>query len=242
MTSGAAVAFSPGFEEAARSEADRLKVEVERLREEAARYLEVADELSARALELELRVREIEEMLGLAPQLSFRVTPDILGGEQLRLQAVEILAEGRGPGFPIHYREWYELLVSAGYRVQGQDPLATFLSQVTRSPVIASGSPNRGVYVLDVDGAIERAAARLRAAEVALVRAQAALNSAQARAGRADAIDPSVEELGAKLAVARREHRAARREAAEVARAQAIVTRVRGRRNEKTLAETNVCS
>jgi hypothetical protein len=233
--SSTAVAFSEGFEEAARDEADRLKIEVERLRAEAARHLEVADELSARSLELELRAREIDEMLGVAPQLSLQVASHALGGEQLRLKAVEILAERRGPAFPIHYKDWYELVLDAGYRVHGRDPLATFLAQVTRSPVIASSSPNRGVYILDLDRATERAASRLRAAELALVRAQAAVNSASAGGPRVASESADLDQLRAKLALARKEHRAAQREAAEVARAQTVVSRVR-RHGESAVA------
>jgi hypothetical protein len=139
---------------------------------------------------------------------------------------VEVLASGRGPGFPIHYRDWYDLLVRAGHRVQGRDPLATFLAQVARSPVIRSAAPNRGVYILDIDGAVERATAELREAELRLVRAQAEL-SATRTGRRRDARLGTLASLEESLILARREHSAKSRLAREVAQMQELVRRVR---------------
>jgi hypothetical protein len=219
--------FSSAFAEAARSEADTLKVEALRLRDDAESHLRTAEKLSEHALELEVRARELDEMLGRSSQLALPVTQNFLGGEGLRLKAVEVLASTRGPGFPIHYKEWFELLMNAGYRVHGQDPIATFLSQITRSPVITSAAPNRGVYVLDVEAAIARAATRLRAAESALVHAQAAVNATEARLARSMGSIRSTDDTKDEFAGARREHRSAQREASEVARAHSIVARVR---------------
>ena len=48
----------------------------------------------------------------------------------------------------LHYREWFDLLTRAGYAVAGKDPLAVFLTQLTRSPVVRkSATPGR--YELD---------------------------------------------------------------------------------------------
>jgi hypothetical protein len=33
----------------------------------------------------------------------------------------------------VHYRDWYTLLCAAGFRARGQDPLANFLAQISRS-------------------------------------------------------------------------------------------------------------
>lgn len=71
----------------------------------------------------------------------------VLRGPAIREAAVEVLA-GSGAVEAIHYREWFELLVAAGYRVAGKDPLAVFLTQITRSPVV-SRSTQAGVYALD---------------------------------------------------------------------------------------------
>jgi hypothetical protein len=63
---------------------------------------------------------------------------------------VLLLASSANPRRPIHYQEWYELLRHAGYAIEAQDPVAAFLTQVARSPIVRhAGSP--GVYALDFD-------------------------------------------------------------------------------------------
>ena len=48
----------------------------------------------------------------------------------------------------LHYREWFDLLTRQGHEVAGKDPLAVFLTQLTRSPVVRkSATPGR--YELD---------------------------------------------------------------------------------------------
>jgi septal ring factor EnvC (AmiA/AmiB activator) len=56
----------------------------------------------------------------------------------------------------LHYREWFELLAEAGYSVAGKDPLAVFLTQLSRSPLVRRGTQS-GVYELELE-----APARLR--------------------------------------------------------------------------------
>jgi hypothetical protein len=64
----------------------------------------------------------------------------------------------RGPaGAPrapaaLHYRDWYEAVSAAGFNVAGKDPLAVFLTQISRSPVIRK-STQSGVYELDTTAA-----------------------------------------------------------------------------------------
>jgi hypothetical protein len=48
----------------------------------------------------------------------------------------------------LHYRRWYDLLQEAGYAVAGKDPVAVFLTQVTRSPVVRKAT-KPGVYEVD---------------------------------------------------------------------------------------------
>jgi len=59
------------------------------------------------------------------------------------------------------YREWFDALVAAGYEVAGKDPLAVFLTQLSRSPVVRRGTQS-GVYELD-PGAPRRLRDRLDA-------------------------------------------------------------------------------
>ena len=48
----------------------------------------------------------------------------------------------------MHYREWYELLERAGHEIAGKDPLAVFLTQISRSPAVRRGT-RAGIYELD---------------------------------------------------------------------------------------------
>lgn len=74
----------------------------------------------------------------------------VVAGSRIREVAVLLLASSPNPRRPIHYQQWYELFRQAGYRIEAQDPAATFLTQVSRSPVVRrAGAP--GVYALDFD-------------------------------------------------------------------------------------------
>lgn len=80
----------------------------------------------------------------------------VLRGPAIRAAAVRVLlAHSRRPE-ALHYREWFELLAGAGYAVAGKDPLAVFLTQLSRSPLVSRGTQS-GVYELDM-----QAPARLR--------------------------------------------------------------------------------
>ena len=48
----------------------------------------------------------------------------------------------------MHYREWYELLERAGHEIAGKDPVAVFLTQISRSPAVRRGT-RAGIYELD---------------------------------------------------------------------------------------------
>lgn len=145
----AAPDHSDEFVRAARAEADRLRLEAERLRGEAARYSTLAERVTADAIILERRVRELDELLGRAPQLRLDLQTEVLRGQRLREAAVEIIASRRRIGEPIHYRDWFELVLAEGHRVEGKDPVATFLTQVTRSPVVLRQPERPGFYRVD---------------------------------------------------------------------------------------------
>ena len=72
----------------------------------------------------------------------------VLSGPAIREVAVQVLL--RQPEYieAFHYRRWYELLREAGYAVAGKDPLAVFLTQLTRSPAVRK-STESGIYELD---------------------------------------------------------------------------------------------
>jgi hypothetical protein len=71
-----------------------------------------------------------------------------LRGPEIRAAAVRLLlADPAGPE-ALHYRDWFERLVGAGFSVAGKDPQAVFLTQLTRSPLVRK-STQAGVYQLD---------------------------------------------------------------------------------------------
>ena len=86
-----------------------------------------------------------------APHL--RAVPDAgarLRGPRIREQAIRVLVAARHGDCPIHYRDWYEMLVAAGYVATGEKPLATFLTQIRRSPLV-NATDTKGVYVVDLE-------------------------------------------------------------------------------------------
>ena len=54
-------------------------------------------------------LRRMDEMLGLAPQLSLEAHGE-LRGQKLQEIAVELLRQEEGAGVAVHYRDWFELL------------------------------------------------------------------------------------------------------------------------------------
>src|SRR4051794_14422962 len=80
----------------------------------------------------------------------------VLRGPAIRETAVRLLVDA-GDAEALHYRDWYERMCAAGYAVAGKDPLAVFLTQLSRSPALRK-STQAGVYELD-----REAPGRLRA-------------------------------------------------------------------------------
>lgn len=76
------------------------------------------------------------------------ISRDHLRGPAIREVAVRVLLAEPSQIEAIHYRRWYELVTDAGYAVVGKDPLAVFLTQVTRSPLVRKAT-EPGVYEID---------------------------------------------------------------------------------------------
>lgn len=150
-------------------EADRLAAEAARLRQDAARHEHEARRMSGAALRLEQRVRELRSVLDSEPRsVEVSRTPEELRGQKVRDTAIEVLLRHRGPMKPIHYRQWHELLEHEGHRVAGQNPLATFLTQIRRSPVVEPVPDRSGFYLVDPERAATKAVTEVRAAEAKL--------------------------------------------------------------------------
>ena len=121
---------------------------VAELRAQSQRLHTLTERADMELAEATLMLRGIEEMLGLAPQLSLDAFGKELRGRRLREIAVELLRKRRQPGEIVHYREWYDLVLAAGIRVAGKDPLATFLTQVSQAPEVRSVRHRSGLYQL----------------------------------------------------------------------------------------------
>lgn len=72
----------------------------------------------------------------------------VLSGARLRQEATRILAERVGVRTPIHYRDWYDLVIGEGFVVVGKRPLSTFLTGASRSSVVKKGDSS-GTYLLE---------------------------------------------------------------------------------------------
>ncbi len=141
----------------------------ERLSQERARLLRELRELDDALAVADHRLGMLAELAGQAersapeadsPQLpSENATPadnagendddrPVLRGPAIREAAVRALLAQPGPIEALHYRQWYDLLVNAGFRVAGKDSLAVFLTQLSRSPLVRKASAP-GVYEVD---------------------------------------------------------------------------------------------
>jgi len=139
--------LSDHVQEAVEAEREVVAARLEALREQSVRLHALVEELDADVAETARMLRRMDEMLGIAPQLSLEANGE-LRGQKLQEIAVEMLRRKRGPGVAVHYREWFEFLLEAGLEVAGQDPLNTFLSQVARAPQVESVRPRSGLYRL----------------------------------------------------------------------------------------------
>jgi hypothetical protein len=128
-------------------ERDVVAARLDALREQSVRLHELVENVDLDVEETTRMLRRMDEMLGLAPQLSLEAHGE-LRGHRLQEIAVEVLRQKKGPGVEVHYRDWFELLLEAGLQVAGQDPLNTFLTQVARAPQVESVRPRSGLYRL----------------------------------------------------------------------------------------------
>lgn len=144
----AAVVLSEHLRRSVETERDVVAARLAELRAQAERLHRLVDHLDADVEQTARLLQEIDESLGIAPQLSFSSLDGELRGRQLQEVAVALLRQKKVVGEPVHYKEWFGLLVSAGARVAGKDPLATFLTQIARAPEVKSVRPRSGLYRL----------------------------------------------------------------------------------------------
>ena len=136
------------IDETLRRECGELATAIAKGRERAERLQELADRAREQADRDEHALRELRRTLGVDPQLTIDNLDERLRGQRLQEIAVQVLAESDSAGEPVHYREWYSLLRTAGYTVGGKDPVATFLASVSRAPHVEAVGRRTGLYVL----------------------------------------------------------------------------------------------
>jgi predicted nuclease with TOPRIM domain len=163
-------AASRRLQNAARAERARLRRELDRHEQRMSR-------LRTEMVELEQNANAIREQLALLAQVAHdegedspfsieeralrvveptldqpHLTPPhgYLRGADIRIAAVRVLASTENPSKPTHYADWYRLVIEAGFGIAGRDPLATFLTQIGRSPLVDRAS-ERGLYALNLD-------------------------------------------------------------------------------------------
>jgi hypothetical protein len=140
--------LSPELRAAAEAEREVALERVEGLRAQAERLRAVADAAEEDLLAATRLLGQLDEILGIAPQLSISQVDEELRGHRLRQVAVQVLKRRRGEAATVHYREWYELLVADGHRIAGKNPIATFLTQLSRAPEVEPVGRRTGMYRL----------------------------------------------------------------------------------------------
>lgn len=73
-----------------------------------------------------------------------------LKGKKLREYAARVLLREQGPNRPLHYKNWFDLLLAEGVEIHGRDPLANFLTNAARSPLVVRAQ-TPGQYLVDPD-------------------------------------------------------------------------------------------
>lgn len=139
--------LSDHVQQAVEQERGLVAARLEALREQSARLHELVEKVDTDLAETARLLRRMDEMLGIASQLSLEAQGE-LRGQKLQEIAVELLREKKGAGVAVHYRDWFGLVIEAGLHVAGRDPLGTFLTQVSRAPQVESVRPRSGLYRL----------------------------------------------------------------------------------------------
>lgn len=139
--------------ERARLERARQRIERRRetLREELARLAGELDALADRARLLAELVDDPSDSSAASDTSSSNGhRRPTLKGAAIRERAARRFFVTHGSGKAMHYRRWFELLLEEGVEVGGKDPMATFLTNLNRSPVVVRGS-EPGTYAIDLD-------------------------------------------------------------------------------------------
>lgn len=138
--------LSEDLRAAAVAERALIEARIGDLREQSRRLRDLADALDGDLASSVRLLGQLDEMLGMAPQMSMTHADEVLRGQRLRDVAIQILKGHKGE--TVHYREWYDLVVLEGHRVSGKDPVATFLTEVSRAAEVEPVGRRSGLYRL----------------------------------------------------------------------------------------------
>jgi hypothetical protein len=147
---GAATAPRDSVRDGLLREARALAARIQAQAEQADRLRALAARIDGQTAEDRQALQDLEGLLGEATQLGIDDFDQRLGGQRLERVAVRLLRERERAGeqVEIHYREWFDLLRSAGHEVAGKNPLGTFLAQLNRSVAIERVGSRTGRYRL----------------------------------------------------------------------------------------------
>lgn len=108
------------------------------------------DRLRASVAAAEQRLLTLERLSAAAQAVALGVAPDdhergvVVAGQEIARAAVECAIDhGRSE---LGYREWFQLFRSDGYIIESADPLAVFLTALTRSDRVERVGERTGVY------------------------------------------------------------------------------------------------
>jgi DNA repair exonuclease SbcCD ATPase subunit len=183
---------SPGaaLVRAARGEDQRIERALAVIEQRRSALLAQVSELDREAAEYRRRKQLLEQLVSenvadLASTAEVGPPDDALRavkGRELRRVAGQILWASEHDG-QIHYREWFERVLAAGYAVGGKDPVASFLTNVRDSPAVVRGT-RQGYYRLE-SASLDRVAQGIREAEAELADAEQSLERARLAGDRA---------------------------------------------------------
>jgi hypothetical protein len=154
MRSASGTSPSPRLLRALKAERAALKERLRALERERARLRALLNQAEAEIQAVDERLVLLDRLEGEPGTVTDRSLPSdeadrrLLAGPAIRATAVGVLRTRPEGDSPIHYRRWLQLVEQAGYEVCGQKPAATFLSQITRSPVVRR-TTRSGYYELD---------------------------------------------------------------------------------------------
>jgi hypothetical protein len=125
-----------------------IKSRISEARNRADRLRGLAEHVETQAAADEHILRELEGALGMRAQLQIEQLDRALAGRRVAEVAIAVAKRDLDPGQVIHYKEWYALLQAAGFRIAGKDPLASFLSNISRCPDVEAVGNRSGRYRL----------------------------------------------------------------------------------------------